>query len=202
MYTRDAACCWRIGFRFEGADSSDVMQTPDLGSALLAKGNGRWSNVMTGTAAGLKARLFDCSRSVARSQRGCYKQTVAPFSPDLQLRTFEVCPDSVSDPIRGARSYLDMDFGLSQRSILRGPNQDSRSGLIQPFPDLRSHFMHSRGSLAYRRSRQHARLLLRRRRRARQGIARFSATDFLKRENILRFCAGSRKRKHNARTAS
>lgn len=34
-----------------------------LGSALFFKGNGRWPNVMTGTAAGLTTRLFDCSTS-------------------------------------------------------------------------------------------------------------------------------------------
>jgi hypothetical protein len=128
-----------IGFYFQGEDWNGPQQAPDLTAALFQKGrDGEFRNIMTGSAAGYRAALFDYSFTVGhgRGQR-TYKQTVAAFSnkgaflPQFALRT-----KGILQKIGNAFVHKDINFDshpeFSRCYQLRGPDERQIRSVFTP----------------------------------------------------------------------
>jgi len=115
-----------IGFTFQGGDWNHLPEEHQLGTALFSEGRSRrFSNMMTGTAAGLKTSIFDYSYITASSQNTTkHSQTVAAFSGNLCLPLFVLAPKGFTDRIVDAVSHQNVAFeshpDFARRYVLHG----------------------------------------------------------------------------------
>lgn len=78
----------QLGFTFQGDDWSHGTRAPQLETPLFEH-DGSVSNILSGTRFGLDVSFFDYS---FRSGRNSYAQTVAAFSQEIWLPTFQLVP--------------------------------------------------------------------------------------------------------------
>jgi len=123
------AAAGQIGFTFEGDEWSDPDQRPKLGTTLFQMRNGRYGNVMTGTAEGFKTSFFDYGFFHLRYKA---KQTVAAFSQERWIPLFELRPDNHSDPVMDPQFTGHIDFDFAERYVLRGPEEDEIREMFNP----------------------------------------------------------------------
>jgi hypothetical protein len=125
-----------IGFTVRGDDWLKVgnrNQQPEanqMGTALFLDGTDRrFNNIMTGTAVGCKASLFDYSYSPLK---GRIAQTVAAYSQERCLPFFQLRPKNSLDRAADALFHQDIDFNshpeFSRRYVLWGPPANRRGG--------------------------------------------------------------------------
>lgn len=128
-----------IGFYFQGEDWNGPQQAPQLQTALFDKGRAReFRNIMTGSAAGFRAALFDYSFTVGhgRGQR-TYTQTVAAFSKiGAFLPQFALQPKGIWQKIGNAFTHKDINFDshpvFSGACQLRGSDELQMRALFTP----------------------------------------------------------------------
>ncbi|HEU5410169.1 MAG TPA: hypothetical protein VFU57_04045 [Candidatus Acidoferrales bacterium] len=129
----------RIGFVFGGEDWPDKDRAPLLETALFGKGRDhKINNVMSGSAAGFRASLFDYTFVVGggRNSRR-YMQTVATFSKDgASLPYFELRPANLLSRAWDAVAHKDIRFDgnpeFAQRYVLRGALPEKVHELFTP----------------------------------------------------------------------
>jgi hypothetical protein len=112
-----------IGFTFQGDDWNHLPEHDQLLTTLFSQGrSGRFDNIMTGTAVGLKTSIFDYSYISHGSKPTRYIQTVAAFSQNLCLPVFAMAPKGFAERIVNAISHQNIDFeshpDFSRRYVL------------------------------------------------------------------------------------
>lgn len=128
-----------IGFQFEGKAWTDNTQAPKLVTALFGRGHSRkFRNVMTGSAAGMRASLFDYSYATGGGKyQHTHRQTVAAYQKSgLNLPAFEMQPAGMLAKIWNAMLHKNINFeshpDFSSRYQLRSPMADEVRTLFTP----------------------------------------------------------------------
>lgn len=116
----------RLDLTLERENWSGSSRAPQLESPLFEKGEEkRFQNIMSGLRDGMTANFFDYS---FRGKRSKTSQTVAAFTQDVLLPTFEVAPLGIVGKLSGAASSQNIQFdfnpGFSKRFRLLGPDED------------------------------------------------------------------------------
>lgn len=99
-----AATSGQIGFTFS---IKDEQQAPHLQTALFKKGHSRkFRNIMTGSAEGMRAVLFDYQCTIGRGRYAhTFKQTIAAYSKTgARLPIFEIRPRNLWQRIVGVKA--------------------------------------------------------------------------------------------------
>lgn len=133
------AVSMEIGFLFVGKEWKDVPQPPQLQSALFSRGHAKtFRNIMTGSAAGRRAYLFDYKYTVGhgRSAR-TYNQTVAAYCKDgLQLPSFSLNSQGLMHKLWDAVVHKDITFdsnpNFGARYILRSDEVERTKVVFTP----------------------------------------------------------------------
>jgi hypothetical protein len=128
-----------IGFYFQGKEWAGPQPAPPLATALFRQGRSKeFRNIMTGSAAGYRACLFDYAYVVGagRSRRNIV-QTVAAYSKNgVALTEFALQPKGVWQKIGEAFRHKDINFDsnpqFSQRYQLRSPDEMRTRALFTP----------------------------------------------------------------------
>jgi len=133
------AVAQEIGCYFQGQDWNGPQAAPQLATALFNRGRTRKSrNIMTGSAAGFRAALFDYSftEGYGRSQR-TYGQTVAAFSKNgAVLPQFSLQEKGIMQKIGNAFAHKDIQFDsnaeFSRSHQVRSPDKTGTRALFTP----------------------------------------------------------------------
>ena len=115
-----------LDLTIEGEDWRSSSRAPQLESPLFGKGEEkRFQNIMSGLRGGMTTNFFDYTFRGARSNTS---QTVAAFTQDVWLPTFEVAPLGIAGKLSAAASnksiHFDFDPGFSKRFRLLGPDEE------------------------------------------------------------------------------
>ena len=116
----------QLNLTFEGEDWSSSARVPQLESPLFGKGEkAEFQNIMSGVRDGMTTNFFDYSYKGTRSSTS---QTVAAFTQDIWLPTFEVAPVGIVGKlsVTGSSQSIQFDFdpGFSKRFRLLGPDEE------------------------------------------------------------------------------
>jgi len=116
----------QLNLTFEGEDWLSSARAPQLESPLFGKGErAGFQNIMSGVRDGITTNFFDYSYKGARSS---ISQTVAAFTQDIWLPTFEVAPLGFAGKLSATASTQNIQFdfnpGFSKRFRLFGPDED------------------------------------------------------------------------------
>jgi hypothetical protein len=123
----------QIGFKFLGKTWRGPVLSPQHKMSLLQRTRGRFSNAMIGSAGGLHVSLFDYTYQMGKST---VTQTLASFSQDLHLPSFELRAENIFDRIGDAFVHKDINFDshpeFSRRYFLRSPDASATRKLFTP----------------------------------------------------------------------
>ena len=116
----------RLGLTIEGNDWKSSARVPQLESPLFGKGTEReFENIVSGMHDGLTTNFFDYTY---RTGRTGITQTVAAFTQDVLLPTFEAAPTGIAGRVafEGAPRAIQFEFNpeFSKRFRLLGPDED------------------------------------------------------------------------------
>lgn len=115
-----------LGLTIEGENWGSSSRAPQLESPLFGRvEEKKFQNIMSGLRDGMTVNFFDYT---FRGKRSKTSQTVAAFTQDVLLPTFEVAPIGIVAKLGAAASsqniQFDFDPGFSKRFRLLGPDED------------------------------------------------------------------------------
>jgi hypothetical protein len=116
----------QLDLTIEGEDWSSSSRAPQLEAPLFGKGQEKkFQNIMSGLRDGMTTNFFDYSFCGRRSNTS---QTVAAFTQDVWLPTFEVAPLGIVGKLSASASNQSIQFdfnpGFSKRFRLSGPDEE------------------------------------------------------------------------------
>lgn len=116
----------RLDLTLERENWTGSSRAPQLESPLFEKGEEeKFQNIMSGLRGGMTANFFDYT---FRRRRSTTSQTVAAFTQDIWLPTFEVAPLGIVAKLGATASsrniQFDFDPGFSKRFRLQGPDEE------------------------------------------------------------------------------
>jgi hypothetical protein len=116
----------RLDLTLERENWSGSSRAPQLEAPLFGKGEEKkFQNIMSGLRDGMTANFFDYTFRGARSSSS---QTVAAFTQDVWLPTFEVAPLGIVGKLSATASnqniQIDFNPAFSKRFRLLGPDED------------------------------------------------------------------------------
>ena len=128
-----------IGFLFVGKEWKDVPQPPQLQSPLFSRGHATtFRNIMTGSAAGRRAYLFDYKYTVGHGRSAhTYNQTIAAYCKDgVQLPSFCLYSQGLMHKLWDAVVHKDIGFdsnpNFGERYVLRSDEAERTRAVFIP----------------------------------------------------------------------